>query len=243
MKIVQYQKLKLSSPLKKLTKLFWTSICLILLISISILAVPLFPNSRYYWFVASAIILLFIFAEIKYYRPLSKEIMGLFHEKESSEKITEILKYSPDDNYIYIKNYSFSEIKTGNANGLIIGPKGIIILDIRNYSGDFRVLDNGDLVRKSKGIYKLYWKNPFEKIIETKERFAGFLRKKGIDIPITPLIVLAEGKIDTAGSEIKSYITDAENLPIYISKIPAVSNFSPELTSRIIKTLGISYNN
>ena len=130
-----------------------------------------------YWWIMllfAGIIIPPLFENVK---SLQEEIEFLKYGKEGEEEVLQILEESLDDNFIYISNYVIPNTRIGDIDGLLMGPKGIIILEIKNYAGFFRV-SGGDLYRKLKGdIYKLYKKNPFKQIIKQKDYLEKFMMK------------------------------------------------------------------
>jgi hypothetical protein len=59
------------------------------------------------------------------------------------ERLKEVLKNYPDD-YILVFNYEIPEPRIGDIDALLISPKGIFILESKNYRWnvlDYRVSD------------------------------------------------------------------------------------------------------
>lgn len=58
-------------------------------------------------------------------------------------------------------------------------------------------------------MFKLYKKNPFKQIKKQKEYLDKFLHEKGINMKITPIVVLVYGKIETITGPTQVFITGA----------------------------------
>jgi hypothetical protein len=170
---------------------------------------------------------------------LQEDLEFFKYGKEGENKVLQILEESLDDNFTYITNYVIPNTRIGDIDGLLIGPKGIVILEIKNYAGIFRI-SGGDMYRKLKGdVFKLYKKNPFKQIKKQKEYLDKFLHEKGIDVKITPIVVLVYGKIEKITGPTQVFITGAHQLPNHIFELPLISGWSPELPNKIIRILGV----
>jgi hypothetical protein len=170
---------------------------------------------------------------------LQEDLEFFKYGKEGENKVLQILEESLDDNFTYITNYVIPNTRIGDIDGLLIGPKGIVILEIKNYAGIFRI-SGEDMYRKLKGdVYRLYKKNPFEQIMKQKEYLDKFLYEKGIDVKITPIVVLVYGKINAITVPTKVLITEANQLPNYIFELPLIPEWNPELPNKIIQVLGV----
>jgi hypothetical protein len=170
---------------------------------------------------------------------LQEDLEFFKYGKEGENKVLQILNESLDDNFTYITNYVIPNTRIGDIDGLLIGPKGIVILEIKNYAGIFRI-SGEDMYRKLKGdVYRLYKKNPFEQIKKQKEYLDKFLHEKGIDVKITPIVVLVYGKINAITGPTKVLITEANQLPNYIFELPLIPEWNPELPNKIIQVLGV----
>jgi hypothetical protein len=87
---------------------------------------------------------------------------------EGEERIEEVLRNYPDD-YILVFNYEIPEPRIGDIDALLISPKGIFILESKNFDGRFRLSGN-DLYKKIQfKIYKLINGNILGQIKKQKE--------------------------------------------------------------------------
>jgi hypothetical protein len=156
------------------------------------------------------------------------------------ERIEEVLKNYPDD-YILVFNYEIPEPRIGDIDALFIGPKGIFILESKNYNGTFR-LSGSDLYKKTRfRTYKLLIKDVVGQIKRQKEALEIYLKNNGIEIPIYPFLVFTSNHsfVEQPSSQTEIFVTHYKLLPHEIYKFENLLNYSPELQEKIIKSLGL----
>jgi len=173
---------------------------------------------------------------------LSREALNFKYGKEGEETIFNMLCKTLDDNYVYIPNYNIPNAMIGDIDGLLIGPKGIIILEIKNWAGDFRISGTDAYKRLRGNIYKLYKKSPFKQTARQQKYLTKFLKEKGISTKITPIIVLVCGKINSISGKTEIFITEKNNLINYIFKLTPVPDFLLGTTEKILEALNIPKN-
>jgi hypothetical protein len=156
------------------------------------------------------------------------------------ERIEEVLINYPDD-YILVFNYEIPEPRIGDIDALLISPKGIFILESKNYNGTFR-LSGSDLYKKTRfRTYKLLIKDVVGQIKKQKEALERYLKNNGIEIPIYPFLVFTSNHsfVEQPSPQTEIFVTHYKLLPHEIYKFENLPNYSPELQQRIIKTLNL----
>jgi hypothetical protein len=160
------------------------------------------------------------------------------------ERIEKVLRNYPDD-YILVFNYEIPEPKIGDIDALFIGPKGIFILESKNYNGTFR-LSGSDLYKKTRfRTYKLLIKDVVGQIKRQKEALERYLKNNGIEIPIYPFLVFTSNHsfVEQPSPQKEIFITHYKLLPYEIYKFENLLNYSPELQEKILKILGLENKN
>lgn len=171
--------------------------------------------------------------------PLMDRIHEAWSGKEGEAVVAKILSETLDNNYTYVKNYLIPNTRIGDIDGLLIGPKGLILIEVKNYQGVFRIAGN-DVLRRLRGdIYKLYRKSPFKQTERQQEYLAKYLKGKGIIIPIHAVIALVSGKISAISGETGLFIAEAQNLTNYVFKLKALPDWSPDSPNRLLSVLGL----
>jgi hypothetical protein len=159
---------------------------------------------------------------------------------EGEERIEEVLKNYPDD-YILVFNYEIPEPRIGDIDALLISPKGIFILESKNYNGTFK-LSGSDLYKKTRfRTYKLLIKDVVGQIKRQKEALERYLKNNGIEIPIYPFLVFTSDHsyIEQPSPQTEIFVTHYKLLPHEIYKFENLPNYSSELQEKIIKTLNL----
>jgi len=161
---------------------------LILLLSYFYIRYSSHPFFQKYWFF---IFLLVVFGAI--FLPDLRDLVDYYFSQRDiaekgiigEERIEEVLINYPDD-YILVFNYEIPEPRIGDIDALLISPKGIFILESKNYNGTFR-LSGSDLYKKTRfRTYKLLIKDVVGQIKRQKEALERYLKNNGIEIPIYP---------------------------------------------------------
>jgi hypothetical protein len=240
MQIIKYQESYSSQTIKEIMPKIFIILGLIILIFVLGFILP-FKISvlKPYWWIIIIFAASIIPPLVETVQSLREDLEFFKYGREGENKVLQILEESLDDNFIYITNYVIPNTRIGDIDGLLIGPKGIVILEIKNYAGIFRI-SGGDMYRKIKDdVFKLYKKNPFKQIKKQKEYLDKFLHEKGIDVKITPIVVLVYGKIEKITGPTQVFITGAHQLPNHIFELSLISGWSPELPNKIIRILGV----
>ncbi|WP_232460987.1 nuclease-related domain-containing protein [Thermococcus radiotolerans] len=129
--------------------------------------------------------------------------------------------------------------RKGNVDHVLVSPKGIFVLETKNYSGEYWV--NGE-VWKTRGYMgrrrvKVKIRSPAVEVQKEVKAVSSFLKRKvGKDYQLYPLIVLT-GDANVHGiktSEIP--ILHLEDVPKYIDNFPTV--LTQEDVSEVSQALG-----
>lgn len=177
---------------------------------------------------------------------------------DGEKEVLEYLKQKFDDSWFYINNLEIPELKIGDIDGLLIGPKGIFILEIKNWSGSFRISGLDFYRHMYSDVYRFYHKNPLIQVNTNAEMLVEYLEnKKEIKAPVMPILVLVSGYIEFISGTQKIDITELNGLdtvinhadfanldPIYIEKLIdiLVHNKCPRCGADLVKIHGQGYN-
>ncbi|TSC89215.1 MAG: hypothetical protein G01um10143_596 [Parcubacteria group bacterium Gr01-1014_3] len=241
MKIIQFQESYSSKNLRKYAPWGTAVLLVILFVMVTIaltLVIPTLRQSKYLW-VVTTIGLIIILISRKYGDPLFDKISGFQSGKEGEEKILNMLKETLDDSYIYVPNYIIPNTRIGDIDGLLLGPKGVIILEVKNYSGVFD-FEAGHM-HKKRGWYNFFeLPRPVWQTARQKDFLVKFFKTKGVDVRVMAMLVLAGGKIGKITGETGIFITEASKLTNHIFELSPITNWSEEMGNKIISALGVS---
>mgnify|MGYP001774117521 CR=1 FL=1 len=168
---------------------------------------------------------------------------------EGEEKFLDVLR-SIGDEHVVIQNYEVSEARSGDIDFLVIGPKGIFIFEVKNYSGVFRISSNNEIFKKKwhkyrfKPHYELYdlEYNPLTQLLNQKEIVEKLLKDANICLPVYPNLVFISGKVESYPSNYPIFILDKShyrNFPRNLFKMNTSINYSQELENKILEALKI----
>lgn len=112
----------------------------IILIVASLLTILLF------YFKASWIAIIFvasIFFLSTYLNKDRKEIREIMRltgvGAQGEERVLKQLQTHLGDEYVYISNYVLPNTMIGDIDGMLIGPKGLIVIEIKTWHGQFKI--------------------------------------------------------------------------------------------------------
>ncbi len=158
-------------------------------------------------------------------------LMGWMGERRAFKKLEELLPNN--EGYKIYKNFKFSD-GGFDIDAIVVGKKGLLIFEIKNISGNFRVLGDKffkeEWCKGNKCICELNkWQNPIDEINRHELKLINYLEKQGIVIKsrkaillvgkskvierIEPLVYIIE---NLAG--LKKYLDDTYIEPVFNSE-------------------------
>ncbi len=119
-----------------------------------------------------------------------ESIRRLQRGREGEERVAEIMRQVLDDQWTLFRNLKVPWMGKGDLDGVLIGPTGVWLLEIKSWSG--RYLNRGE--------HWFYWKrnnwhkmkdDPSRQVRRNAGRLAAFLRERGVRVWVNPVIVWA----------------------------------------------------
>lgn len=241
MKVIQYKESYSSIKAKKLNEGINIGWILTIAAVFSYLAFEvIFVDIQLYWpliFICVCIIVIFA-AQNKDYRWL-RERLSFYKKGDVGEALVRDKLISEfDNNYIYVMNYSHSGIISGDIDGILLGPRGVFLLEVKNWHGYFHVFAQNIYRRIGKNLFTPY-KSPIEQLDNNKQSLIQYLQGAGVSIAPRAFIVLVNGKVEAITGNTKIFITNPEEIS---GKIMGSSdqNLSNEEINKILTALEIS---
>jgi len=239
MKIIPYQESYSSVNLRRLDPIFWIFISLMILAAVLLILSVFVPYLyQYRLFLSIAVAILFV-PSIKVINAFVNKIRGFSLGKKGEDIVAEELKSTLDDNYVYITNYQIPDTKIGDIDDLLIGPKGIIIIEVKNLWGVYRFCGEDMYKRLNGDIYRLFRKSPTWQTSRQKEYLIQFLKGKGLSVRLIAIVVMAGGKISHICGPTGIFITETRKLTNHIFELNQIPDWSAELSNKIIAALNI----
>jgi hypothetical protein len=211
---ISYSSRRISSLLKQILVAF-----LLLVFSMVLWLIVHLNNLGKQWqvilviFGYAAIICSLFLIRHKYLDELVNQLFG----KRGEDAVANILMKDLDDSYSYIRNLEIPN-KGGDIDGILVGPTGVWILEVKNYSGVFEII-NGEFIKVYKEKRVTLWKNPIRQVLKQKSFLSTIFETKGIKSHIRPLVVMAHGRISIQGST-HVYVLEKEKLVNFIKDQP-----------------------
>jgi hypothetical protein len=240
MKIIHYSESyssKKAKQIEKMLSILW--IFILAIITGYVLLMIFVQGNRHYWIIAIGVIFLIIFAvKNKNYQLINKILSSFKRGDMGEEMVIEKLKPEFNDSYTYVANYSNKSACYGDIDGILVGPTGLFILEVKNWHGLFRISGTDIYRHISNDLYKLY-KSPAEQLGVNKEKLTKYLQDKKIAINVHPFIVLVDGCIQTFNGNTGIFITRLDKIANIILNNPG-QNLTQEQVSNILSVLGVN---
>jgi len=155
------------------------------------------------------------------------------------KKVLTYLKNHFDDDWFYINNFHIPNLQNpiGDIDGILIGPKGIFVLEIKNWAGYFTVSPEGLLYYSKNGQKWPCSKNPTKQVENNAEILTEYLEnKKEITIAPIPILIMVRGKLGLFINKPTVDIVELDQLEQAINNANS-QNLSPEYIHKLINTL------
>ncbi|MDD3940836.1 MAG: nuclease-related domain-containing protein [Candidatus Pacebacteria bacterium] len=238
MKIIYYsesygsKKAKRAQKVMNIGRLFF--IVLILLYLIYSLQV----NANYWVIIASLILIIIFTLKNKDYQWIKSRLLSYRRGISGEVLVVEKLKYHFDDSYTYVANYSNPAVCWGDIDGILVGPKGLFLIEIKSWRGRFRMFGDEICRRISNDLYRVY-KSPIKQLDDNRIKLNKYLNSNGLLIKCRPFIVLVDGKIENFNGSTGIFITDPEKIVQEILSSPD-HNLSSKQINGILSILKIT---
>lgn len=173
----------------------------------------------------------------KIYNKTKDKVKNFQDGIQGEDEVLKVLNESLSDDYYYIKNFLIPNTMIGDIDGLIVCPKGIILLEIKNYKGRFR-FSGQDLFKKIKdNIYRLFGKSPVRQVHMQKDCLQKFLNDKNFSANIIPFVVMVDGKVENYSGTQGIFISTINNLVNNISNLNTNSGWTTDKISQAVTLL------
>jgi len=173
--------------------------------------------------------------EDKYLEDIRKSKLGIDGERMVQDELKKIL----DSNYYVRSNFQIPKQKF-DIDEVIVGPKGLIILEVKNYEHDFIFNGNELYVKSGKKLIKYpeYW-DPRNEVIRHTDALSQYLGENGFkNISIHKAVVLVREKSASFENDPRVYIIiGLSKLKHYFDGLPTDSKFDPEDITKLNEIL------
>lgn len=155
---------------------------------------------------------------------------------EGGEKrVKNILRNGLNEDYTYISNFKLPG-KKFDIDGILVGPKGLFIFEIKAWDGRFRA-EGQKIVNISKDGRPKPYKDVIRQVLGQVDGLEEYLRGKGFTTKVTPMVVFTLGKVEDYEGKTSVWITDESRLLKDIFKNKGKLELSHVFCQHLVDTL------
>ena len=237
MNVIQYKESYSSNQItlseRRINKIKISAIIAIVVYLFFVLLIPV--TRQIWWFVLIIVFLLIVMMQRDKTLKNHRIVLAINEKGLNGEDIVCADLKSLDNSWTYIRNYSNRYACSGDIDGILVGPKGMFLLEVKNWHGSFRVSGTDMYRHLANDVYKLY-KSPIDQLSNNTQKLTDFLAKNGIQIKSRPFVVLIDGQVESYHGPTGIFIAGQKNIVEQILKSPDQS-FSAEKIQQIINIL------
>ena len=123
-------------------------------------------------------------------KKLDKQIANYREGQEGEDKVVEVILQTLDGNWSLFRNIQLPGRNKGDLDAVLVGPSGVWVLEIKNFSGKYRNIGE-QWEYRAKKRWNLYRKSPSRQANDGATRLGNFLKADGIKQWVTPAVVWA----------------------------------------------------
>jgi hypothetical protein len=123
-------------------------------------------------------------------RKLDKKIDNYRAGQEGENRVVETILQTLDGSWSLFSNIQLPGRNKADLDAVLVGPSGVWVLEIKNFSGEYRNIGEGWEYRAKKR-WNVYKKSPSRQACKNAARLGEFLKADGIRQWVDPAIVWA----------------------------------------------------
>ena len=123
-------------------------------------------------------------------KKLDKEIENYREGQKGEDRVVEIISHNLDGNWSLFRNVSLPGRKRTDLDAVLVGPSGVWVLEIKNFTGEHRNIGEHWEYR-AENRWKHAKKSPSRQAQNNAIRLANFLKADGIQQWVIPAVVWA----------------------------------------------------
>ena len=215
---MKYYRCNESHAVKMMRLIKVTALLLFILIFSGVVFLVLTTHGRYGYFLWPLILI--VLAIVIFHKDF-KWLYRLYYDFLKGERgetfIASLLRESLDDDWTYIATYKIPGISIGDIDGILIGSKGAVIIEVKSWSGDLHIYCQNVFRRIGFNVF-LKYNDPFEQADKERVGLKALFYEKSIHAPVSVVIALVGGKLRNIKGPTGIYITESDKLVSMIQK-------------------------
>ncbi len=118
--------------------------------------------------------------------------------------------------------------KKGNIDDVVVGPNGLFLIEVKNYSGEYRIEENEWYYYNDEANnFVKAWFNPIPQLMGNTLDLKNFLETNGVsssEMSIIPIVVLIRLNFSIVKNPFDYTLLNADNLLKFIFSVPNQEN-------------------
>jgi hypothetical protein len=190
--------------------------------------------SQLWWIIPIVVIAALALKGLKGRHSLLQELGWAQRGTDGEIAVVRIFGEKLDDSYTYICNYSNPNFRGGDIDGVLIGPKGVFVIEVKNWRGSFRV-SGPDIYKHIAGDEYRLFKSPIDQVNYATEFIKQIFERGSISAPVRSFVILEGGYVKEFRGSTGVFISSPEKVLQEIMASRAVNSDH----NKILTTLGI----
>jgi hypothetical protein len=167
---------------------------------------------------------------------LDKQIDNFREGQKGEERVVEVILQTLDGNWSLFRNIQLPGRNKGDLDTVLVGPSGAWVLEIKNFSGEYRNIGEQWEYRVGNS-WKLHKKSPSHQARNNAARLGNFLKADGIQQWVDAAVVWAnqESRLTVENPSVTVWRLD--RLPDELGNVWQEEKISAATRTRIVEKL------
>ncbi len=167
---------------------------------------------------------------------LDKQINNYRVGQEGENRVVEVILQTLDGNWSLFRNIQLPGRNKADLDAVLVGPPGVWVLEIKNFSGEYRNIGERWEYRARKR-WNLYKKNPNRQVQNGAVRLANFLKADGIQQWVEAVVVWANQESPLTVENPSAAVWPLDRLPDELGNIWQDEKVPLAVRARIVEKL------
>jgi hypothetical protein len=167
---------------------------------------------------------------------LDKQIDNFREGQKGEERVVEVILQTLDGNWSLFRNIQLPGRNKGDLDTVLVGPSGAWVLEIKNFSGEYRNIGEQWEYRVGNS-WKLHKKSPSRQARNNAARLGNFLKADGIQQWVDAAVVWANQESRLTVENPSVAVWQLDRLPDELGNVWQEEKISAATRTRIVEKL------
>jgi hypothetical protein len=167
---------------------------------------------------------------------LDQQIDNFREGQKGEERVVEVILQTLDGNWFLFRNIQLPGRNKGDLDTVLVGPSGAWVLEIKNFSGEYRNIGEQWEYRAGNS-WKLHKKSPSRQARNNAARLGNFLKADGIQLWVDAAVVWANQESRLTVENPSVAVWQLDHLPDELGNVWQEEKISATTRTRIVKKL------